>query len=58
MWSLKGFGLLVGHYSGKQKDLGSIPFELSSVFRSVVYGHCGFASHIVTINETLQWLSQ
>ena len=35
------FGLAVLRQAGKQKDLGSIPLRLSSLFkRVVVYGHC------------------
>ena len=37
MWSMKGFGLVVGHYAGKQKDLASVPFDLSSPLSSKVW---------------------
>ena len=43
--------------SSKQKDLGSILFRLSFLFRNVmVCGHC-LVTLSLTINETLKWLS-
>ena len=51
------FGLAVRRQAGKQKDLGSILFRLSSLFkRVVVCGHC-LVTFSLTINETLKRLS-
>ena len=55
--SVSRFGLAVRRQAGKRKDLDSIPFRLSFLFKKVVA--CGH--YLVTlsliINETFKWLS-
>jgi len=57
--SMRWFGLAVRHEAGKQKDLGSVPLQLSLLFKKVMV--CGHSlvtlSLTVTVNETLKWLS-
>ena len=54
------FGAAVRRYSreaAKQKDLGSTPLRLSSVFKQlVICRHC-LVTLSLTVNETLKWLS-
>ena len=51
------FGLVVRPHAGKQKDLGSIPLQLSFLFIKVDRPYDCLVTLPITINGTLKWLS-
>ena len=51
------FGLEVRHYACKQKDLGSVPLQLSFLFIEVCLSYDCLVLLPLTINATLKWLS-
>ena len=50
--SVSRFGLAVRRYAGKRKDLGSIPFRPSFLFKKLVCGYC-LVTLSLTITETI-----
>ena len=60
MSSVKRFGLVVRHWAGRQKDLGSIPLQLSFSLQKgcgLWTLSCDFVPHSYWVSETLKWLS-